>query len=283
MLGHMLDRVLSRAPAVTVERTTRHQPGTPFHFDAEAGVGGVEEIVARQGPFDCVINAIGMLKSSIDDSDPVSVEKAMLVNAALPQALARLSGRTGIRVIHLSTDAVFPDDAEGCNEDTPVMPTDAYARSKAAGEAVAPDMLVLRCSIVGPDPRGRRGLLERLLSLPRHGSIDGYTNHRWNGVTTLQFAELCVALLSGDTFRRARGEAGIQHFCPNAPTTKYDLLVRLAALFRPDVTVNPRPGPAPVRRILETRYTALRGLFGSGQPMTHALERLAADMSLSTS
>lgn len=282
MLGHVVHRVLSHAD-LDARRTGRHLPPShPFRFDAEEGPRPLEAILTREGPFHYVINCIGVLASGIDPGDPASIGRAIRVNAMFPQELAQVSCQTGVRVIHVSSDGVFPAGAGTCTEDTPASSLDPYGRSKALGEAVAPEMLVLRCSIIGPDPRGRRGLVERLLSLPTGGRIDGYTDHRWNGVTSVQFADVCGVLAAGDAFGQVRREAAVHHFCPNAPVTKYELLRDLAALFRPDVVVRGCSGPTPVTRVLDTRYATLRRLFGHGRPMADALQGLATELSLST-
>lgn len=52
---------------------------------------------------DWVVNAIGLLRSRIDEGDPASVRAAFEVNAEFPRRLAD----TGARIVHITTDAVF--------------------------------------------------------------------------------------------------------------------------------------------------------------------------------
>ncbi len=70
---------------------------------------------------------------------------ALKINA---DAVANL-GRSGARVIHVSTDYVFSGDEHlPCSEDDPVAPRTAYGRTKNAGEqallSVLPDAIIFR-------------------------------------------------------------------------------------------------------------------------------------------
>jgi dTDP-4-dehydrorhamnose reductase len=60
---------------------------------------------------------------------------ATRVNGAGVETLALACAKTGARLIHVSTDYVFPGDAgRPYAEDAPVNPINAYGRSKLAGE-----------------------------------------------------------------------------------------------------------------------------------------------------
>lgn len=50
--------------------------------------------------------------------------------------------------------------------------------------------MILRASIVGPPAAAGRGLLGWFLAQP--GPVDGWTDHLWNGITTLAWAELAA-------------------------------------------------------------------------------------------
>jgi hypothetical protein len=77
---------------------------------------------------------------------------------------------------------------------------------------------------VGRDVVKHKGLLEWLLQQPEDAEVQGFSDLCWNGVTTLQFARLCEALILRGAFDEARREASVHHFCPNPAVTKYDLL-----------------------------------------------------------
>lgn len=75
---------------------------------------------------------------------------AMRVNSAAPGKIALWAAERGVRVIHFSTDYVFPGDTTiPPSESTPPAPVNAYGRSKLAGEHAVlahPGNLVIRIS-----------------------------------------------------------------------------------------------------------------------------------------
>lgn len=62
-------------------------------------------------------------------------EQAMQVNATAPGILARAAAQTGIPLVHVSTDYVFPVDGTGpWREHDRALPGNTYGESKFAGE-----------------------------------------------------------------------------------------------------------------------------------------------------
>jgi hypothetical protein len=104
--------------------------------------------------------------------------------------------------------------------------------------------------------------------------LPGYVDQRWNGVTTLQLARLCEAVITRDLFGAIRAEAAVHHVCPNATVTKCELLLRLRERYRPDLEVRPEVSGAPVLRELGTELRSLPALLGSGLPIAAALDEL---------
>ena len=275
MLGHMVLDTMRAAPALEVDGTQRVRPGVDGYLDAEAGPEGVRALLARSD-YEYAVNCIGVTRPNIDERDADSVRRAEAVNARFPHELAAAAADAGTRVVHVSTDGVFADDAGRCFEDTQPAPADVYGRTKLAGELSDPHALTLRCSVVGPDPAGRRGLLEWFLAQPDGAEVTGYADHRWSGVTTLQLAELCRELIVRDGFERVRAESPVHHVCLNEPLSKHALLVAFGAAYDKRVTVASGPGPQPpVTRVLGTRFSALDELYGDDAGPERALARLA--------
>ncbi len=279
MVGQMIDRVLSESDIITVKRTSRCKAYYALYFDVEEGVQALKQILASHGPFDYVINCIGILRNDVDEEDSKSVRRAIIVNSLFPHDLATLAHETGARVIQISTDGVFSVSSGICYEDSPVNCDDIYGKTKRLGEVIAPNFLILRCSIIGPDPIRKKGLLEWFLSQPQGAEVFGYTDYRWNGVTTLQFANLCRTLIEKNRFEEVRREAPIHHFCPNEVVSKYDLLQLFKNIFKTDVMVKPsRCEDYSVDRVLDTRYFTLKNLYGFSKPMQNAIEELLTKM-----
>ena len=278
MLGGMVYRILRGTNDVQVAVTSRRKHARLF-LDAEHGKDPLRQFFA-EGSWDYVVNCIGVLRSRISEADPPSVERAVRVNSLFPHALALVAGENAAQVIHISTDGLFSAEAGICYEDTPPDGADAYGKSKYLGEVHHPGFLTLRCSIVGPDPVRRSGLLEWFLSHGAGEQVSGYTDHHWNGVTSLQFAHLCERIVTAEgAFKEIRSEGPVHHFCPNRAVTKYALLETLQSVFGSAVHVEPVESPdGPVTRVLGTRYKKLRSLFGENLGMHGVFEQLAADI-----
>ncbi len=279
MAGHMVYHVLSRSGQVEVAGTDRSTPSSSSFFDASNAEAGLRAFWHRKGSYRYIINCIGLTKTAIDERDPRSVERAIRINAILPHQLASFAGEVSARVIHLSTDGVFSGRAGLYPEDAPHDCLDAYGKTKSLGEVFAPEVLTFRCSIIGPDPARHQGLLEWFLGLPDGKEITGYTDYLWNGVTTLQFAELCRRIIVEDRFGSLWDESPVHHFCPNRAVSKYELLRLFVDIFTRHVVVSPGPTPGgPVTRRLVSRHRGLAEMFGLDREMITSLEHLALEM-----
>lgn len=279
MLGHMVLRVLSRVESVLVDGTYRSSPSGVFYFDAEAGVRGLRRIVEYRGGYDYFINCIGIVKAHIDEQDSDSVRRAIVINGLFPHELAAFASEIGTRVIHVSTDGVFSGASEEPYlEDAPHDCLDVYGKTKSLGEVRTVGFLSIRCSIIGPDPLEKKGLLEWFLAQPPGQELVGYTDHLWNGITTLQFAELCKRLIVQDCSTEIWAESPVHHFCPNRALSKYELLRLFGEVFGRRVVVSPGPAPGgPLRHLLVSRYRGLREMFGAELEMADALRALTLE------
>jgi len=133
-----------------------------------------------------LINCIGKIKQKSNDAGDL-----VLANTMLPATL-RNSLHKDIILIHPSTDCVFSGKAGSAyRTDQEADAEDDYGWSKRLGEVVLegrPNTLIPRVSIIGPDnnPAGK-GLLAWVRSNAPGSTVQGYTNHLWNGMTTLEW------------------------------------------------------------------------------------------------
>src|SRR6188768_1202155 len=183
MLGSMVCSYLKRNSDFEVVGTTR---GT---FDARKFVAG--ETQKEELRADTIINCIGVIKPFCKDTDRQGVIHAIEVNALFPHRLAAEAKRVGARVIQIATDCVY-SGAKGDYIETDAHDAlDVYGKSKSLGEVFDGSLLNIRCSIIGPELKSKSSLLEWCLSNRDGATLSGFAHHRWNGVTTLQFAQLC--------------------------------------------------------------------------------------------
>ena len=162
---------------------------------------------------DFIINCVGILvKGSKNYPD-----NAILLNAYFPHLLKRYADETGAKLVHISTDCVFSGDKGDYQEDDFRDADDVYGRSKALGEIINDKDLTIRTSIVGPEiKKNGEGLFHWFMK--QHGTINGYTNAYWGGITTVELAK--VIELSIDN-----GLTGLVHVTNGEKISKYDLLL----------------------------------------------------------
>ncbi|MCX5699161.1 MAG: sugar nucleotide-binding protein [Candidatus Omnitrophica bacterium] len=274
MLGQMVMKYLARDWGFSVFGTQPQRNGKWLYLDALKGGKHLKRIFNNRG-FDYCINCIGITKNKIDEADVVSAAKTIKINALFPHELSFLAAKNGIKVIQISSDGVFSGKNKFYDESFPCDCQDVYGRSKVLGEVDAPDFLNIRCSIVGPSPFEKGGLYQWFISQPNGAKVPGYTNHIWNGVTTLQFAQLCRLIIRKDIFKRMRKESKVFHFAPNQPVTKYELIVLLKKVLDKDITVvRATSGSKAVKRILISKYAIMKKLYPRVVPMVSALKEM---------
>jgi len=126
--------------------------------------------INAENPIDYVINFIGILKPQAIKNPPLAVK----INSLFPHELADLCKNMNIKLIHISTD---------CWNDL-----DIYGRSKRAGEIDYPEHLTIRTSIIGPELKlDGSGLFHWFMNQKQEAN--GFVNHYWDGVTTLELAK----------------------------------------------------------------------------------------------
>lgn len=199
-----------------------------------------------------VVNAIGITKPHIDEADSASRQRAIQINSMFPHALAAAVGAYGGHVIQIATDCVYAGTIGNYDESAPHDPTDVYGKTKSLGEVPSPNVTHLRCSIIGPEVGRSTFLWEWVANQPEGATINGFTDHLWNGVTTQQFGRICAGLIqAGGT------PGGTHHVIPGDTVTKAQLLRDIAeAAGRDDIIVNETEAPSEIDRTLSTNDPA---------------------------
>ncbi len=116
--------------------------------------------------------------NQVDACEGEGADDAVRINGEAPGGLARVCEAVGARLVHVSTDYVFPGDArEPIPEDAPPSPRTAYGRSKLLGEervlASSERALVVRTSWVFGPGRNFVGAILRQARLRRTGELTG--------------------------------------------------------------------------------------------------------------
>jgi dTDP-4-dehydrorhamnose reductase len=212
-----------------------------FPFDASAHVSVQVREIIRQFHADYIINCIGIIKPWCRDDDPAGVKNAIVVNALFPHLLADACAELnpGTRIITIATDCVYSGSKGNYTENDPHDPLDVYGKTKSLGEVRKSNFLNIRTSIIGPELTGKKSLLEWFLSNPDGSTVQGFTHHHWNGVTTLQFAQLCDRVMMEGTFDKHRKINHLLHWVENESVNKYELLRIFNEVFERKINIVP--------------------------------------------
>jgi len=181
-----------------------------------------------------VINCIGKIRQKTDDAGDL-----LNANALLPAELRNIL-HPDIALIHPSTDCLFsgkmgspyPSDCVSDAEDD-------YGWSKQLGEVVLHgrlNTLVVRVSIIGPDSNpGGKGLLAWVKSNPPGSTIKGYTNHLWNGITTLEWCHQVYEFIKKHSVFPFR----VLQLGTKEHYSKYEMLLLFNKTFNLGLTIEP--------------------------------------------
>lgn len=232
MLGHVVVSHLTHCGYEVITSGLRY----------EGGPGDPLLQAVRNSGCEWVINALGAIpqKKGCDDT-------MYRANTFFPLHLLQTLGGEQ-KLIHASSDCVFSGKTGGYATAAERDADSIYGLSKALGETVAldPRVLCLRVSIVGPElGGGGKGLLAWFLG--QSGSVTGYTNHLWNGITTLEWAKVADEVMQGV----APCRHGLVQVGSPEVVSKFELLQWFAEAWERQTTVIPADTSTPVDRTLK--------------------------------
>lgn len=181
-----------------------------------------------------VINAAGIIpqvsaQKLIHDYDYIKV------NSIFPSILSTIVEKFNAKMIHITTDCVF----SGNNDDNQTIISrningkyvetdihdaqDMYGISKSMGENI--HCTVIRTSIIGEELYNKRSLLE-WVKKNNNGSINGYKNHMWNGVTCLQLAKIILHIIQNNLYW-----IGVRHIFSPSIVSKHELVTYINDIY----------------------------------------------------
>jgi dTDP-4-dehydrorhamnose reductase len=236
MLGSTMARVLTKSLHGVYEFNRSGisvvESNSSFEFD----VTKIKKLsrVFSDLEIDYIVNCIGMIKQVINNDKPEDIALAEEVNSNFLEEIESFSKKYSIKVIQIGTDCVYSGQRGKYLESDTFDPTDVYGITKSIGERYATSSMLIRCSIIGRELSSKNSLMEWVLNQPLGAKINGYTNHIWNGVTTLQFSQIVLGIIESNSFKE-----GIQHLIPKDTVSKYELINIIAGRFdRRDLSIS---------------------------------------------
>ncbi|OGL37175.1 hypothetical protein A3E49_02530 [Candidatus Saccharibacteria bacterium RIFCSPHIGHO2_12_FULL_49_19] len=248
-------------------------PSVEFRqLDAEKA--GVDEIKKSISGCQWVINAIGIIKPYIHDDNSKETERAVRVNSLFPYLLGAAAAKA--KIIQIATDCAYSGEKGKYIEDDLHDALDVYGKTKSLGEAYLDNFLHVRCSIIGPELKAHLSLMDWFLSQPKNSEVNGFSNHQWNGVTTLHFAKICHGIIKKDiSFFHS------QHVIPKNLITKANLLKSFSKEFnRADIKVNVVEAPTVIDRTLSTSNPKVNAVIwkAAGYGQIPTIEQMVAEL-----
>lgn len=191
--------------------------------------------------YDCVVNCIGIINTKAEENK----ENTIFINSVFPHKVSRVCKARQIPFIHITTDCVFNGKTGWYDEESCHTALDIYGRSKSLGEPS--DCMVLRTSIIGEEIHTYSSLLEWVKSKSGQ-TIQGYTNHFWNGITTLQYGDIVYEILVNKFY-----EEKLFHIFSPHEVSKFTLVKMIADKFKMNVKIEPHEAPAGINRTLKSK------------------------------
>lgn len=178
-----------------------------------------------------IINCTGILLNGAKNNPA----NAIYINAYFPHLLSNIINENMGRLIHISTDCVFSGSKGNYQPDDPKDAQDIYGMSKALGEVVNNRDLTIRTSIIGPEIKtDGEGLLNWFLT--QRGTIYGYTDAHWTGITTLQLAKIIEQSIDENL-------TGLLQYSNGNKISKFNLLqIFQQSWHKSNIQIIPKPG-----------------------------------------
>ena len=226
LLGSAFQEKFAGWPEWDVVTLSRSQsPHSASHVQFESLGEAIDAI--RKGHFDLAINCIALTSHEGCEED---VEQAFAVNAEFPGELAAACTQAGVRLVHISTDAVFhgPHSEPFTEVDIP-RPLSAYGRSKLEGEnqvlGEQPDALVVRTNFFSWSVSGRNGVLDFFLNaLTQAREVPGFTDYVTSSIYAGDLADSLRDLVR-------LHHSGIIHMVSSSAVSKFEFGNLVAEVF----------------------------------------------------
>ena len=249
MLGTMISNYFSTLEGYELYLTKRHNQTSQLEnniYKYDASIDDLKSLVIKINP-DYLINCIGVIKPEINEASKESIQKAININTYFPLEISNLAEKYNFKYIQIGTDCVFSGEVGGYFEDSFQDAKDIYGKTKIGGEAEHTEKYLLRASIIGPERGEGKSLLNWFLS-QNSNKVNGFIDHMWNGITTLNFAKIVDGMIKNNNFNTY-----IQHVLPKDEVSKYELLLYFKNYFNVDIVIEESNSSNSVNRTLRTQ------------------------------
>jgi dTDP-4-dehydrorhamnose reductase len=196
--------------------------------------GTAERMIAEARP-DAIIHCAAMANIDACEKNPLMARQ---INGEIPGEIASLARKHKIRLIHISTDAVFDGldcGEEGYHEEDQTNPINVYAQTKLLGEQNVldqnPEALVARVNFYGWSVTQSRSLGEIFFhNLAEKKTMMGFTDVFFCTLYVQNMVRILDQLIQMDA-------SGLYHVFSSDFQSKYDFGVSIARRFGLDASL----------------------------------------------
>lgn len=234
MLGNTLKKYLSQAGHKIQElNRTQIDLSSCTYDELETAINNLD--------IELMINCAGIIKQR-KNSPLTEMNK---INSIIPHWLCKIANTYSLKCIHFTTDCVYDGKTGSYIETSTHNPVDAYGESKSLGEPAG--CTIIRTSIIGEEKNNKLSLLEWVRS-NKGGSINGYINHSWNGLTCLQVAKIITQMIAENIFW-----TGVRHLYSNA-LSKFELVSLINEVYDLGIKIIPIEAAEKIDRTLNSIF-----------------------------
>jgi dTDP-4-dehydrorhamnose reductase len=202
--------------------------GVPFdlHCADLLDVGAEEHVLATTRP-DWLVHCAALADLEACEANP---DLAHRLNTILPGRLAAACKTRGVKMVHISTDAVFDGTKQSAYTESDMPnPLGVYSRTKLQGEhnvlSANPDTIVARVNFYGFSLTGKRGLADFFVNNLSAGKpVKGFTDVTFTPTFVGDLANLLLGMLE-------KGLCGLYHTVGADGLSKYEFGVAIARRF----------------------------------------------------
>jgi len=253
MLGSAVTKYLTSSHHEVIESNTSGNPlvlsNSCVKFDISRN--SAEDLLKLvPGEIDYMINCSGVIKHKIIDNNLKSIADAKRINSDFPAELAIAGNAKSIRIIQIATDCVYSGSFGLNNEESAHDATDIYGVTKSKGEVTMDNVMILRCSVIGKEFNSHIEFMDWIIYQPKNAKLSGFSNHLWNGITTLHFAKIVLGVISANSFK-----PGKHHVLPSDSASKFEMIKMVCKSFaREDMRIEKVLAETAIDRRLSTKF-----------------------------
>lgn len=252
MAGHLISNELESNDKFMVTRVAR--TNSDFNIDFRDSLK-LESLKYLLNKADVVINCVGLLIKQSEEN----IKDSIFINSYFPHFVSENCSR----LIHLSTDCVFNGQNGPYNEYSYKNGETIYSKTKSLGEIDNSKDLTLRLSIIGPELKNGSGLFNWIF---KQKKINGYTNHYWNGITTLELSKAIKEIISSKI-------CGIYHLSNVENISKYNLIKLIIETFNLNIELNEFKDKYDINKVLINNRKDFNFNITSYKEQIHDLEK----------